>query len=267
MENKFYGELETLATYPLALLTQEERNEIIANGDKAPLENLKDAQKNKIADQIDNFLNENEQYFSEHVHEVKIIDSINKLREKCDSLGIPWEKAHIVQTLKKAVGKIKPNSPLFVNLPNDFLLPFLLTCSSNVNDLKKMFNDNTRMRDVMSDPYAINKLCRNPFYEWDISGEIAVDFLTEFATTVVNLQVDLSFCKDLNDTLLRKLAKSCPNIISINLSGCTNISDQGIENFKTNHHLKNIYCFDCQNVTTTEESHLRELMPHCTIYG
>lgn len=267
MKYKFYDELETLAAYPLALLTEEERKGIITDGDKTPSENINDAQKNKIADQIDNFLNENEQFLSEHVHEVKIIDSINKLREKCDSLGIPWEKAHIAQTLKRAVGTIQPNNPIFVNLPNDFLLPFLLTCSSNVNDLKKIFNDNARMRDVMSDPHAINKLCRSPFYEWDISGEIAVDFLTEFATTVDNLQVDLSFCQDLNDTLLRKLAKSCPNIISINLSGCKNISDRGIENFKTNHHLKNIYCFDCQHITTTEGSRLRELMPHCTIYG
>lgn len=267
MENKFYDELETLATYPLALLTQEERSEIISNGDKAPWENIKEEQKNKIAYQIDNFLSENEQFLSDHVHEVKIIDSINKLREKCDNLGIPWEKAHIVQTLKRAAGAIKSDNPIFANLPNEFLLPFLLSWSKNVNELKQIYQNNARMQDVMSDPHAIYKLCRNPFYEWGITGELAVDFLTEYASTVADLQVDLSFCRDLNDTLLRKLAKSCPNIVSINLSGCTNISDEGIENFKTNHHLKHIYCFDCQNVTTTEESHLRKLMPHCTIYG
>lgn len=267
MENKFYEELETLATYPLFLLSKEERQTIVAREEHAPLENLNDDQRSRIANQIDRFLNENEQYLSEHIHEVRIIDSINKLREKCDMLGIPWEKAHIVQIVKRLVGGIQSKSPIVDNLPNDILLPFFLTCSESVPDLKKVFQDNERMRDMMSDPHAIKKLCRSPFYEWRISANVAVDFLSEFAATVNNLQVDFSFLRDLDDRHLRKLAKSCPNIIAINLSGCTGITDKGIEHFKANHHLRHIYCFDCENVSEEEQKHLRKLLPHCSIYG
>ncbi len=267
MENKFYDELETLATYPLALLSKDERKKITTDAKKAPSETLSDVQKNKIAGQIDQFLDENEQVLSEHIHEVRVIDSINKLREKCDSLGIPWEKAHIVQTLKKSVGKLNPTSPLLANLPNDFLLPFLLAFTASVQDLKKIFHSNQRLKNAMSDGHAVRKLCRTPFYEWGISGDVAIDFLTEFSSSAQDLAVDLSFCQDVNDTLLRKLAKSCPNLVSINLSGCKNITDDGIKHFATNHHLRHIYCFDCPKVTSGEETELRQLLPHCTIYG
>ena len=198
---------------------------------------------------------------------MRVIESLIKLREKCNSLGIPWEKSHIVEAMKKVIGRVQPEDPLFTNLPNDFLLPFLLTCSNHMLDLKNVANKNSRMRDVMSDPKAIQKLCHKPFHEWGISAEIAVDFLSEFGTHVPDLHLDLSFCLDLNDQLLSKLAKSCPNLISVNLSGCPLISGKGLESFAVNHQLRHLYCFDCPNITENEEANLRSLIPNCRIFG
>lgn len=267
MKYAFYDELETMATYPLALLTKEERTSILSHNWEDPARQLDDGHKNKIASQIDTFFDENEQFLSEHVHEVRVIESLIKLREKCNSLGIPWEKSHIVKMMKKVIGRVKPDDALFANLPNDFLLPFLLNCADNIQDLKNVAHNNSRMRDVMSDPKAIRKLCLKPFHEWGVSGVVAVDYLTEFATHVPDLHLDLSFTPDLDNQLLSKLAKSCPNLIAVNLSGCSGISGEGLEAFATNHQLRHLYCFDCPHIAERDMAHLRSLLPLCSIFG